>query len=74
MSTAVRDRPRRPVLSAPHAGALAALPTAGVALAPYPVDIRLRLQLDPSHVSPCHFGEAFNCDKAQTSERRFGLG
>ena len=56
--------------SIPRAVALAMLGLlgVGVALATYLVQVKLRLEFDPTYVSSCNFGEALNCDAVQTSE------
>ncbi|MCO4763050.1 MAG: thioredoxin domain-containing protein [Myxococcales bacterium] len=50
------------------------LASVGIALALYLVNVKLRLEFDPSFQSSCNFGSKLNCDLVQTSAQSLAFG
>lgn len=61
-------------VSVAWAAASAILSAVGIGLATYLVNVKLRLEFDPTFQSSCNFGSKLNCDLVQTSDQSLVLG
>ena len=61
-------------VSSAWAAATVSLAAVGLGLASYLVNVKLRLEFDPTFQSSCNFGSKLNCDLVQTSAQSSVLG